>query len=80
MDLAAESGVNAFIHNASSGVQTLALDRSRSSLEDKLQFTANRALQILLGAIREFLTVEMPGNYDDPETIREILRLANEHC
>ena len=29
-------------------------------------------------AIREFLTAEMPGNYDDPETIREVLRLANE--
>lgn len=78
MDLATESGGNSFIYNPTSNVPTLALDRSRSSLESKTQFAANRSLQILLGAIRQSLSVEMVTTYDDPEVIREHLRLTDE--
>ncbi|MBN69062.1 MAG: hypothetical protein CME32_07290 [Gimesia sp.] len=78
MDLATESQCNAFIMNPTTNVATLALDRSRSTLTNKTQFAANRALQILLGAIRMSLSVELVSSYDDAEVIREHLRLTDE--
>ena len=78
ISMAAEKKVNGFIYNPQTGVRTLALDRAWCCLASKQQFTANRALQMLLGSIRACVTVQVPGNVGDPQIVRETLRLIEE--
>lgn len=76
MAIAQTTGLNMFIHNELSNVQTLALDRSRSSLSGATQFSQNRGVQMVLGSIRSYLAMELVAKYDDPVEVAEILRMV----